>query len=284
MTNSLVEICNSAYAHSPLESFGKKYYRQRFGNKLICEECKNAYITEVSNSLTESIMGSLMHVILSEDDELSFTFEQKLNNDYMKYILPIKFEITINFKYNDPYMDEAELNNIKIAYATIIPTCSLVPYPSFKIKLAIPAVNSEEYIKGHIAQYLDSFISSFFIQLSDYAVHALMNKASTKTYTSDCSCSATGPKCTTCSSPITTEYYIYNNQLYCLNCMYEIVVNLASKNNVTDDVGLSIDKYYTNYTIVDTPEWKRSVIDKYINKMLSIGLSTGITRITNTSY
>ena len=66
--------------------------------------------------------------------------------------------------------------------------------------------------------------------------------------------------------------------------MYEIVVNLASKNNVTDDVGLSIDKYYTNYTIVDTPEWKRSVIDKYINKMLSIGLSTGITRITNTSY
>jgi hypothetical protein len=58
--------------------------------------------------------------------------------------------------------------------------------------------------------------------------------------------------------------------------MYGMIVDLANDNNITDEVGLSIDKNSLTYSIVNSDEWKRSVISKYINVMSSYGVNMNI--------
>ncbi len=269
--NNLIEICNSTYDHAKLESFGKKYYLQRFGDKILCEECKDAFIDEASKELSFHMIEIVKSLNVLAEDSISFTYDQKINCDYMLYILPIKFKIIIEMGSLHSNLYDETINNCII---TITPNCPAVEYPTFKIVLNIPEDNYEEYISSHIKEYLISFINSFFVLLPDNAVQTLMNAKANGKYSS--SGSSDNKKCSNCYLTTDNEYYIYSNQIYCLDCMYGIVVKLCEKNNITDDVGLSIEKYYTTYTIVDTPEWKRSVIDKYINKMKELGVSSGI--------
>ena len=60
--------------------------------------------------------------------------------------------------------------------------------------------------------------------------------------------------------------------------MYSIVVGAAVSQNISDLVGLSVDYDSTAYPIIDTPTWKRTVIDKYIIVMKDLGVNVNIKR------
>ena len=307
---ALTEICNSTFNHYKIESIGqKKYFKHRMKDKIICEECLNAYLDEASKTLSWEIFNSISNVdmksmITTSDiersDSFSFTYERSLINNFMQSILPIKFKLYISFMYDSiiKYTDTdyMQLNSISAASASPIKvikiaTCRISPivcdesYPAFSLAIDILEKDTSDSISEHIRKYISSFVSSFFIEIPDIAVQNIMNKKSNGIYTSHCDAASTNAnKCSKCNVSVYGETYIYQNNKYCLNCMYEIVVQLAIDNNIPDKVGLSYVDTTTSYGIIDTEAWKRSVIDKYINVMLSFGVTTNIIHYTITCY
>jgi hypothetical protein len=167
---------------------------------------------------------------------------------------------------------------MRVANVAIVPYVCDSTYPSFKLTMDIRDTDTEDIISTHIAEYFRSFVNTFFIALPDFAVQALMDKYSHGAYSSMCT-SAIGfpsPKCSKCSIDISSEKYIYNNNEYCLDCMYAIVVDLVVSQNLVDLVGINPDQYSSSYAIIDTFAWKRSVIDKYINAMIKLGVNPNI--------
>ena len=297
---ALVEICNSTYPHLPLYQFGKRYLKHRFKDKIICEECLYDYHNEVSDMLSTEIFNCINHVDMMSminnheiprNDSLSFTFEKTLLHDFMKYILPIKFELYIHFTYEEiirhidtNYLEayssistasNKPLTSIRIARATIKPIVCDSSYPSFSMTLDIRKDDTQEIIGSQIYQYMTSFIDSFFTDIPDNAVIALMDSKNSPAYAS--SATASSPKCSTCNSDAYFENYIYKNNVYCLNCMYAIVVKAAVDANISNEIGLSVDVNNTStYAIVNSQEYKRSAIDKYIAVMKSFGANPNI--------
>ena len=240
---ALVEICNSTYNHLPIYNFGKKYFKHRFKNKIICDECLDAYYKEVADTLSSEIFNCLKNVdmqsrFVTNDvhriENFSFTFEKELINTYMQYILPIKFEMNVYFTYENlkRYMDSdyldmataisavtnAPLTSTRIARVTIKPIVCDSSYPSFNIGLDIRKTDNLETIGTQIFEYMNSFVNSFFTQIPDNEVIMLMNDTTSSTYTS--SASTCGMKCSKCGVAVSMENYIYQNNIYCLDFMY----------------------------------------------------------------
>lgn len=305
---ALVEICNSTYSHEPIMSFGKKYFKHRFKDKIICAECLRVYLEEASKTLAWEIFNCLSNVDMRELTALSdinrvenysFKYQRTLITDFMKFILPITFELNISFdnetlkQYMDSsYLDihssisavtAAPITAVRVARARISPIVCDDSYPTFSVSLDIRKNDNEETIANHIKQYLESFVATFFKEIPDIAVQSIMNKATTG-YESSCATSAKAPECYNCSASVYSESYIYNNRVYCLNCMYEMIVQESVNNNISDLVGLSDQITSSSYAIVDSVEWKRSVIDKYINVMTSLGVKPNITHYVMTCY
>lgn len=306
----LVEICNSTYSHMDLTSFGKKYYRHRFKDKIICEECLNAYLDMTSKMLAWEIFNCTKNVnmqamILTADvnrsDSFSFNYEKSVNNNFMQYILPISFKLSISFNYEklkeynkseDDYNTlstaiaaNSPLTATRIARVNITPIVCDSSYPAFNLYLDIRENDVEEVISSRIELYLRSFIASFFMELPELIIQTLMDKKGSTEYSSSCSAATTAPACSKCSVDVSNEQYIYNNKLYCLDCMYDIIVQSSIDNNITDLVGLSsTGSTTTHYAIVNSVDWKRSIIDKYINAMRSFGVNPNITHVRMTLY
>ena len=299
---ALTEICDSSYNHLPLYQFGKKYFKHRFKTKIICEECLSEYLEEVSNNLSNEIFSCLKNVdmlamITTSDvyrtENFSFTFEKELDDTYMQYILPIKFDMNISFTYDklktykdtdylemtsadSIYTKSPLLTSIRIARANIKPIVCDSTYPSFYISLDIHKSDKIEVIKNQIFEYMYSFVKSFFTQIPDVEVIKLMNDKNPSAC-NYASASACGPTCSKCNINVSSENYIYQNNMYCLDCMYGIVVQSAVDNNISTDIGLGVDVNNTStYAVVNSAEYKRSVIDKYINVMKSLGANPNI--------
>ena len=307
---SLVEICNSTYNHAPIESFGKKYFKHRIKDKIICVECMGAYLDEAAKTLAREIFKCVTNVDMQELTKTSdvdrtecytFTYQKSLITDFMKFILPLTFELNISFTYDkiQKYMDTDYLDShsisavtnspvtaIRIANARITSIVCDESYPKFYLSLDIRKNDSEEIIMNHIFQYLDRFVHTFFTEIPDIGVQSIMNKATTgdASYASSCATSAKAPECCNCNANVYSETYIYNSRVYCLNCMYEMVVQESINNNISDLVGLSDQITSSNYAIVNSTEWKRNVIDKYINAMTSLGVKPNITHYMMTCY
>ena len=150
-------------------------------------------------------------------------------------------------------------------------------YPAFNLSIDIRENDTEEKISEHIENYLRSFISAFFKEIPDIAVQNIMNKKSNGTYSSNCDNSASASRCSKCGIIVSGEQYIYNNAIYCLDCMYEFVVQASVDNNIPNLVGLAnMINNTSSYAIVDSREWKRYVIEKYIDAMSSLGVDPKI--------
>lgn len=292
---AIVEICDSTYTHTPINSLDKMYLKHRFKNKIICEECLSAYLDESSKTLAWEIFNCIGNVnnrallassISDRSDSFSFTYEKDLNTKFMQYILPIKFKIHISFvnELLSSYDLETSLstmpsnsNTYRIARATINPIVCDSSYPSFSLTLDIRETDNKENIADHICVYFENFVSSFFEVIPENTVQMLMDKKNSSEYSSNSANSASSPKCDICNTNISFESYEYNNKFYCLDCMYDKVVQLAVDNNLSDLVGLVSQANTTTYAITDTNGWKRNVIDKYITAMGSFGFRPHIT-------
>ena len=75
-------------------------------------------------------------------------------------------------------------------------------------------------------------------------------------------------KCAICEKGLTEPTYEHRNKVICLDCMYNIVVHRAVRENLAEDVGLAADMDTVPtavYNIHTTKSFKRAVIDKYFN-------------------
>lgn len=296
---ALIEICNSTFDHAPISSISsKKYYKHRFKNKIICEECLNAYIDEASKTLSYEIYKTIKSSQSkndTHDNYFTIEYERDLFSKFMEYILPIKFELHISLAYREELKYDTTdrdtsltaistiSNNptkiIHLGRAKISPIVGDTPYISFDLTLDILDTDNEQTIADYIRNYLMQFVNTIFNELPTWGVQNIMNDQSTSIYSSVDATSAKSPECSNCGADVTFESYIYNSKVYCLDCMYDIVVKAAVENNLTDMLGLSImDNNTSNYAIVNNAEWKRSIIDKYINTMASYGIKLNITR------
>ena len=292
---AIIEICNSAFEHTPIDSLDKKYYKHRLKDKIICDECLNVYLDEAAKTLTWEIYNCIKSIDMqsmikdstfNRNDSFSFTYERDMITNHMQYILPTKFELNISIIYDkieryqntnyDSLTSISTTNSnmisvVKIARAKISPVVCDSTYVSFDLYLDIRENDTEEFISNRIRKYLTSFVVSFFKELPNIAVQNMMNKKNNgiwQSHSSDCTAK------------------VSNNQIYCLNCMYEIVVQLAIDNNITDLVGLSVMNNNTsNYAVVNSLEWKRSVIDKYTNAVMNVfGVKPNIVHYTMTCF
>ena len=302
---SLVEICTSKYKHAQLEVFGKKYYKQLNGDKRICAECIDAYVEEVSAKVFNIIMKCLNNINMQDsvkvndsyrEDEVNITTNISISN-YWEYHLPIKYSVKANL-FCKEYVEEVSIMNIennvdtkethyKLGLIQISSINCPDMFPTINMSLDIRDTDSSDRIKDLIQTYLGSYIMATFEELPDEMVKVIMDNYTSTTYQSACSCAATSSAsgCSKCGGNINGEHYIYNNSQYCLDCMFELVVSLANANNITDDVGLSSDALSMNsssYAIVNTPEWKRSVISKYENVMNELGVRPNIVHVQMT--
>lgn len=299
---SIIEICDSTYSHTPINSLNKMYLKHRFKNKIICEECLSIYLNEASKTLAWEIFNCIsnadmrtMTAATGKDraDSFSFTYERELITNFMQYILPTKFKIYVSF-VNELLMNYENLETIsttntnssiyQIARASITPIVCDSSYPSFNLTLDIRETDTEEIIANHIGDYIESFVCSFFKEIPDNEVQNIMNKKTSTEYSSSCTNSASSPKCSICNINISSESYEYNNKMYCLDCMYEKVVRLAVDNNLREIVDLVNQKNLSSCAITDNNGWKRNVIDRYITAMGSYGFKPHITHYIVNCY
>ena len=311
--SKLVEICNSNYNHTPLTQFGKKYYKSRYSDKIVCEECMDAWISDISTKLAREIyqylrgydMPSLCEDKKGDYRTESVSFEMTIDaQEYMKYLVDCKMSLDLYLDWEFEKRDvdtsgcvaDIAITNCKCNKMTAVRRAraniksircesSNVNVPKIRLSLVIEHCDTEFEIGIRIGRYLRHYYFNAFDELSDMEVQVLMNNSDKPTYdsgSSDCTTSAVGSKCFKCSTYCGENYYLYQNTMYCLNCMYGIVVELAADANITDFVGLSTDKVSNTYMIRDTPEWKRAVIDKYIFTMNSFGVNPGIIHVYTT--
>lgn len=264
---AIIEICNSTYEHREISSLTeKKYFKHRFKNKIICEECLNAYLDEASKTLTWEIFNCIKSVNTSVNitDNLenstmnrmpsfSYSYERELLSKFMQTILPTKYEIDISLMhlvnkiYNNPVTTTLETESIAsiskcnalnpitvidIARVKIAPIVNESPFMTFALSLSIRDSDNEESIATYIKGYIMSFVRAFFTEVPSSIIQKLMNDKNSGSFTSSAT-STNCSGCSTCGKDITYEKYSYNNQNYCLDCMYDIVVKAAISNNVS---------------------------------------------------
>jgi len=285
----LYEICEYSNRHDPSKLATKKYYHNYKQNKISCEECKNNWIRHYSKMLGNRIYDTLSKVLINQREYVKeLSYPESADNEFtVKHIFTddlvhpytgdtfIKFNEHCEYEIKDVNTDSDYGPNIYLA------TCvfKIVIYSDdwdYKINMTIDCLDANSLDLNRIIIKIEHGLSVCFDvnnkELSDVTVRSIMRLKGNYKYTSDDDYYNEIPweKCRVCKVP-TNAYYIYNNTIYCLDCMYGIVVDLAMKNHVQDEVGLSTDYISNVYPIRTTSEWKRSVIDKYCNIMKDKG-------------
>jgi hypothetical protein len=59
--------------------------------------------------------------------------------------------------------------------------------------------------------------------------------------------------------------------------MFDIVSVAAENANISADIGLKTDMFSISFAIINTDDWKRGVISKYIDVMIKMGKNPNIT-------
>ena len=89
---NLIEICESAYNHAPLEGNDKNYYRRRLSNKIICSECINDYIAMTSTALA-SCIADCSKKLFSLNGKVGEHFDITMEVNAPKYMDPRLYRI-----------------------------------------------------------------------------------------------------------------------------------------------------------------------------------------------
>ena len=222
----------------------------------------------------------------------------KVNNiNGLKITKGITLYATCNVGNKFPIFEPKTLYNIeKIMYSFFHPIDPNCEWINFHIGIDIRNNYSSIDLLKIISDYLRSYIYSYFSLMSIEEVQQAMNEKIGNDYSSGSNQNPTVKfKCSVCDSPIYNEYYLYRNNIICLDCMYGIVVKNAIDANITDELGLSITGSWpvTNpgihsdgyYSTIITPEWKRAIISKYCNIMKKYGIQIDLNYISfNTTY
>ena len=319
----LKEICNSCFKHKSIDSSHiKKYFfikdlNNDRGEKIICEECLNTWLKETSDVLANTILQfttpSLKSYYLNEcgdvsskeisDTEFVAMIKSDTKNNYVqtisKYIdvnsyledlYPSSFSLTIDQYYYGEFPIYGTIGDVGIEdyiYSKVRVYSNEPLIFDFNLPILYQSQNCKDtysVIFNKVYTNLANLINKRLTEIPENIVLQLMNY-NAEYNSGDCG-SISNKKCKMCQIPLTYEYYFYNNNLYCLDCMYAIVVNLAFDNKLTDYLDLSNPLSNNQSSIINLrnlPEWKRSVIDKYVNIMNSFGINTTICHFYMTS-
>ena len=284
---NLVEICNSKYSHTGMEFLNKKYYMHLNGTKILCDECISDYIMHVVEDLAECIINcknQICALLGDEGDYYTITLPVSAPN-YMEYLLPIKFKVSISFRYSKSYEDVystsissatpnavVKMTGVANISSDVCPDIA----PPFNFSLDFAEESTAASLCDAIRPKVQAYLRIVYPELPDETVYLLMKQATQPKYSSNCGCDSAKASssiyCVRCGVSTVFESYIYQNMQYCLDCMYALVVESAVNNNISDLIGLS-DVYgnTTNVAIVNSQEWKRTVISRYITEMTKLG-------------
>lgn len=288
----LYEICSTknCYKHTPLTEFGKIYYGNNDLSKIICEECRNAWLTEVSTDIANAIDN--INKSFKPHRVQSSIKPSRYNNmsiditicsgKYMTKLLPILFKISIS-KTSFQSEEEVEPGVFKTHCGDF--EINTLENNDFSFFGNLYTDDNSESLIPFIKSYLTQYVNSKFTQIPPETVQILMDAANIPNYNSgNCGCTSNGRLCNKCQIPCSTEYYIMNNEIYCLDCMYAYVIEMVVSHNISpEDIGIAIENPpcdSTVFNIYNTTQWKRATIDKYINYMHGIGIKVDITHCT----
>ena len=297
----LPEICSSDYKHAPMTALNKHYYR--VANKLLCDECILPFVYEQSRILAQAIYQHYQGVQqfkweLFRDPNNTLEFEDRVSMvNFMASVLGTGFQIqTKIWTYSSPNPDPIPTEPSILGQSNIKLLSTAVPGFTYNVQLlcyAFPDETSQiRYLEDSIAAALRAYIRSTMDVLTDEDVQMLISDEISKPYsssaigddsTSDCPCGCHGDEsaqvqgtCCKCGKGLTKPFYIYQNNAYCLEDMYAIVVDQIVESHLAEAVGITndLDTLSANHRINNTPEWMISVISKYFNYM------EGFTRLT----
>lgn len=280
--NKFIEICDSSYSHYSTDGEmnfpvfpDKKYFKGYNFKRILCSECIGAWVDHVSRKFASRIAAYLENINMEALSESSYlqrkekivVLEDVGVDDEFKDIICDDSNMSITLTsdgFYDSMTEVYHLGNASIGLYSMID--SRDSWPNTEIMLDLYTGDTQQSITERLKGYLNALIRTRYTQLSEAEVNAIMNSKKEEEehkYESDAPCQCSAYKCATCSSSISEHYYVFQNRTYCLDCMYDMIVNLAMTFNITDELGLSIDKISNTYMIRDSVEWKRAVIDKY---------------------
>lgn len=293
----LFEICdNKNYEHKPLTEFGKKYYYLTDNSTIICEDCLLKWIDTSSEKLAtelEYIVKNCNQSQINASQTINRNIVSalhtevtvsELSNTTCKSLLSNRFTLNVGLYASEIPEQDEDTGEVYLSIASADITV-LDDFLYNGITFTIPlyttdnAVTLKKYIYDEL-MILQKYITR---EIPPEKVQLLMDEKASPNYSSSCCCDDC--RCDNCFNKLSPIYYFYKNNKYCLNCMYGIVTKLVIGQTLSDIIGLSNAKPPCDssvYNIYDSDGWKRSVIDKYINYMKSIGLDPEIITVCQT--
>ena len=292
----LPELCSSDYKHAPMHYLNKHYYTVGSTGKLLCDECLTSFIFKQSKLIADAIFqhyqsAEQYKIDLFRDPNNTMDYSGQVPVlDFMRKVLGPVFQIQTKIwtyaavvQFDQP-APPSILGKSTITLPAIDPKDPLGF--EYGLQLTYYAYESENeklrYLVDSICGALRAFIRGTMDLVTDDQMEALITATTQSKYSSsalgddstgDCGCSSVEPEvqgvCAHCGKALTKPYFIYHNAAYCLDDMYAIVVQQSVATHLADEVGLSDaeDTKSTNYRIMNTPEWKMSVISKYFKVM-----------------
>lgn len=85
---------------------------------------------------------------------------------------------------------------------------------------------------------------------------------------------AVGQECCKCHKGLESPYYIWNNQAWCIECMYDYVTHAAINTHLTDECGLTPEGDWPEnmkHNYQSDRDWMISCISKYFNALRDTG-------------
>ena len=281
--STLYEICSqkNCIEHTPLTQFGKKYYRTCDGT-IFCEECLKIYKEDVVNTIVSAILNvkdhidiptiheNLNRVMLSASNRIRTHFKYKMGNHF-----PNSAVLTItSYSEQTTNEDNDKLNDYG---------CTIIDFGTMRFGTDLYTRDNKFSLTNLVTAYIDQYMDMNLTLIPDNEVQMLMDAAASGDFNSgDCN-GQLDATCVICGATCSSEYYIINNVIYCLDCMYEYVVKSAVMQNLSEQVGIAVENPPCDsnvFNIYNTKDWKRTVIGKYILTMKSLGFDPGICHFT----
>ena len=293
----LPEICDSLFQHHEMVEVDKYYYLSN-DKKVLCSECIGPWIERQSTIIAAHLMRPALTIIKHRlDGSLIPGTELSFNDffptvDFMEPIIPngsIYYSLDANVT---PSETEDPLGKMETKLSIEINANFHI---TRQIDLMSQLIDGEhgdliEANKHHIFEYLKTvaalilriWLSGRFTVMCKHEVESFIEahqNAYESTATDNCGCSFDCPhgtsseavdECTECGKGLVSPYYVYQNGLYCLDCMYRIVVDASVRCSLSEIVGLAqADEIIPNTTrrYDTTDEFKISVIERYFNYM-----------------
>ena len=297
---NLPELCNSDYKHQQQTRMIKEYYRSNDRSLILCSECLGVWCYQQAVLIASAIIQQFQAVEHKQEiifrGSNTFKLAQTIKViPWMRRIFKNPFDLKTTIEMRTSEFDE---NNFSSLYGDS--TISLEMDTSMRFSydmeidwhsLSFHQSSILQKIAVPISEVLMSFIRSFMTRMTPEEIDLEMNKqidhfkyhTVASGYTpGDCPCdkenddssenemaniSMLTHTCSTCGRALEVPFYIYHNQALCLQHMYEIVVQAAIRNNLSETCGLSLEgePYKADYRLVDDSMFMMSVIDKYFN-------------------